>query len=26
LNLSWEILIPISLGTLVLTSVMLKIF
>ena len=26
LNLSWKILIPVSLGTLVLTSVMLKIF
>jgi NADH-quinone oxidoreductase subunit H len=26
LNLSWEILIPISLGTLLLTAVMLKIF
>ncbi len=25
LNLSWKILIPVSLGTLVLTSVMMKI-
>jgi NADH-quinone oxidoreductase subunit H len=26
LNLSWKILIPVSLGTLVLTSIMLKLF